>query len=96
MTSGPDLPALDSVVMEAGSREDMDAHQFEQARGSRRQTERIAIEDMTLVAGIPTEEVMLSLDQGWAVSESVAEACRAYEVRKHAPSLMASDDLPHE
>jgi hypothetical protein len=59
-------------------------------------TERIALEDMTLTAGIPTEEITEALAQGWAINAVVAEACYAYEVRKHAPHLLESDPLPYE
>lgn len=58
--------------------------------------ERVTPEDSTLIAGVPSEEVTLSLAQGWAVDKLVAEACAAYRCRKHAPHLMESDELPQE
>ena len=64
--------------------------------GIRRDYERIAPEDSTLLAGVPAEEVLASVAQGWAVDRLVADACYAYQARKHAPHLLESDDLPQE
>lgn len=58
--------------------------------------ERVALEDATLLGGIPTEEVLASVAQGWAINQTVAEACRAYECRKHSPDLLACDELPQD
>lgn len=64
-------------------------------RGRRgRIVERIAAEDMALIAGVPSEEAIASLRRGWAPDYVVAEAARAYRYKLVAPWLMESEEIP--
>ena len=88
MIGAPDLSQQFDRPREDGRDED--------APLRRQPFERIAYEDMTLTAGIITEEVHEAIAQGWAINEEVAAAANAYAVRTHAPHLMESDPLPYE
>ena len=73
------------------------AAEEEDERGPLRpvKAERIAYEDMTLMGGVPTEEVLASLERGWSWLE-VAPIVKAYSARKHAPWLLESEPLPND
>ena len=56
-------------------------------------TERIALEDMTLMGGVPSEEVLASIERKWAPDVLVAQVAEAYACRKHALWLLESEPL---
>ena len=85
------IPEVFNPVPEWGSRE-AEEEDIYGPRIPRFVYERIEYEDQTLMAGVPTEEVLASIARGWAWPE-IVPITQAYQARKHAPWLLESEPL---